>query len=55
LVIAILISLLDRTPSVYTANEAHEANIEKPDRMVWISWIALAIVMLALYIFFNGH
>jgi len=50
-----LISLLDRSPSIYTVNEEHQANIEKPARTVWISWIALAIVMVALYLFFNGH
>ncbi|RZL14811.1 MAG: Na+/glucose cotransporter, partial [Pedobacter sp.] len=55
LVIAMLISLLDRTPSIYTINEEHQSNIEKPDKAVWISWIALAVVMVALYIFFNGH
>ncbi|RNL52215.1 sodium:solute symporter family transporter [Pedobacter jejuensis] len=55
LIIAVLISLLDRTPSIYTINEEHQSNIEKPDRAVWISWIALAVVMVALYIFFNGH
>lgn len=55
MIIAILISLLDRSPSIYTVNEEHQANIEKPAKSVWISWIALAIVMVALYIFFNGH
>jgi len=55
IIIAILISLLDRSPSIYTVNEEHQANIEKPAKSVWISWIALAIVMVALYIFFNGH
>jgi SSS family solute:Na+ symporter len=55
LVLAMLISLLDRSPSVYQVNEEHEANIEKPAKTVWISWIALAIVMALLYLFFNGH
>jgi SSS family solute:Na+ symporter len=55
LCIAILISLIDQNPSVYEVNEIHEANIEKPSRKVWISWIALAVIMVALYIFFNGH
>jgi hypothetical protein len=27
----------------------------KTTKPVWRSWILLAIVMLALYIFFNGH
>jgi SSS family solute:Na+ symporter len=55
LVLAMLISLLDSSPSVYQVNEEHEANIEKPDKTVWVSWIALAIVMVLLYLFFNGH
>jgi SSS family solute:Na+ symporter len=55
LFLAVVISMLDRSPSVYQVNEEHEANIEKPDRTVWISWIALAIVMVLLYLFFNGH
>jgi SSS family solute:Na+ symporter len=55
LFLAILLSLAQRLPTVYQVNAAHQANIEKPDRSVWISWIALAIVMAALYIFFNGH
>jgi len=55
LFLAVVISMLDRSPSVYQINEEHEANIEKPDRTVWISWIALAIVMVLLYLFFNGH
>jgi SSS family solute:Na+ symporter len=55
LIIAILISLLDRKPSVYKINELHEANIEKPTKRVWISFGLLTIIMIALYIFFNGH
>lgn len=55
LLIAVLISLLDRSPSFYERNDEHEANIEKPDRAVWISWAVLALVMIALYLFFNGH
>lgn len=55
LLIAILISLLDRNPTVYEINELDKSAIEKPAKRVWVSWIALAIVMIALYIFFNGH
>ncbi|MDP4208639.1 MAG: sodium:solute symporter [Bacteroidota bacterium] len=29
--------------------------IAKPDRKVWMAWGALIVVMIALYIFFNGH
>ena len=55
LVIAFLISLLDRSPSIYILNAEHQANIEQPTRRVWISWVALAVIMIGLYIFFNGH
>ncbi|WP_443947349.1 sodium:solute symporter family transporter [Pedobacter sp. AW1-32] len=55
LVLAVLISIFDKVPSRYMINEAHEANLEKPSRVVWISWISLAAVMILLYIFFNGH
>lgn len=55
MVIAVLISLLDRSSSVYQVNEIHQANIEQPTKRVWISWAALVIVMIGLYIFFNGH
>lgn len=53
LLIAILISLLDKQPHIYVANELTE--VEQPSRKVWIAWISLAIVMVALYLFFNGH
>ncbi len=29
--------------------------LTKPDRKVWIVWIALIVVMIGLYILFNGH
>lgn len=55
LLIAIVISLLDRNPTVYTIDELDKTEIEKPTRRVWVSWALLAIVMVALYLFFNGH
>ncbi|PWS28815.1 Na+/glucose cotransporter [Pedobacter yonginense] len=55
MLIAVLISVLDRTPSIYTINEEHQSNIEKPTTRVWVSWIALAVVMIVLYLIFNGH
>lgn len=55
MIIAILISLLDRNPTVYEISELDKSAIEKPKRRVWVSWISLAIVMVALYLFFNGH
>ena len=29
--------------------------IERPQRMVVVGWTLLAIVMIGLYVFFNGH
>lgn len=55
LVLAILISLLDKSPSIYVVNAQHQANVEQPTKRVWISWAALAVIMIGLYIFFNGH
>ncbi|MNY14281.1 hypothetical protein D3C86_1474500 [compost metagenome] len=55
MIIAVLISLLDRNPTVYEINELDKAAIERPTKRVWVSWISLAIVMIALYLFFNGH
>ncbi|MEP1891570.1 MAG: Na+/glucose cotransporter, partial [Cyclobacteriaceae bacterium] len=31
------------------------SGIAKPDRKVWIAWIALIVVMVGLYVFFNGN
>ena len=30
-------------------------HLPKPDRLVWTVWIALIVVMVGLYVFFNGH
>lgn len=51
-ILAILISLLDRKP--VRAVEMDKALIPKTSKLVWRVWIALIIVMIALYIFFNG-
>jgi len=54
-IVAILISLIDR--SAVVANTTHSdaaANI-KTTKRVWFSWILLAVVMIILYIIFNGH
>ncbi|MEQ8473512.1 MAG: sodium:solute symporter [Marinoscillum sp.] len=29
--------------------------VARPERSVWIAWIALIVVMVGLYLFFNGH
>nr|WP_199074950.1 sodium/solute symporter [Pedobacter sp. ASV19] len=55
LFLAVLISIMDRNPKVYELHELDSKAIEKPTKRVWISWLALAVVMLVLYIFFNGH
>jgi solute:Na+ symporter, SSS family len=51
-IIAILISLLDRNGVRET--QLDRSLIAKPSKLVWRVWIALIIVMIALYIFFNG-
>lgn len=51
-IIAVLISLLDRKP---VTNVHVEGVLPKPTRRVWTLWIILIIVMISLYIFFNGH
>lgn len=53
--VAVLISLFDRNPHIYQKDLTSGVTIEKPSFKVWIAWIALAVVMLLLYIFFNGH
>jgi SSS family solute:Na+ symporter len=55
LAVAILISLLDRSAVVADTSHSETANLVKPTKRVWMSWILLSIVMIALYIFFNGH
>jgi SSS family solute:Na+ symporter len=50
--VAVVISLLDKQP--YT-NVYQEGELPKPGRRVWTLWIVLAIIMIGLYIFFNGH
>ena len=51
-IIAVLISLLDKKP--VTAVEINKADLPKPTKLVWRVWIALIIVMVSLYIYFNG-
>lgn len=49
---AVLLSLADRHPTRYVQEEGE---LPRPTRRVWTLWIALIIVMIALYLFFNGH
>ncbi|MEO5562712.1 MAG: Na+/glucose cotransporter, partial [Chitinophagaceae bacterium] len=51
-IIAVVISLLDKKP--VTADVIDKAMIVKPTKLVWRVWIALIIIMIGLYIFFNG-
>jgi SSS family solute:Na+ symporter len=53
LIIAVIISLTDRQPHTYVSTSL--VAVEKPSGRVWIAWTALAMVMVFLYIFFNGH
>jgi SSS family solute:Na+ symporter len=51
-IIAILISLADQKP--VTADVIDKTLIAKPTKLVRNVWIALVIIMIGLYIFFNG-
>lgn len=51
-ILAVSISLTDKKP--VTAIEIKKEDLPKPTRLVWRVWIALIIIMVALYIFFNG-
>jgi len=54
LISAVLISLTDPNGKVFE-NSAIHGEIVKPTERVWILWGALAVVMVILYIIFNGH
>ena len=53
LLIAMLISLLDKTPTVYLATEEETKEIAKPTKKVKIAWAALTVVMVVLYVIFR--
>jgi SSS family solute:Na+ symporter len=52
-IVAFLVSYFDKKS--VSKNVLDFGNLPKPERRVWISWIALIIVMVGLYLFFNGH
>jgi SSS family solute:Na+ symporter len=52
-VFAFLVSWFDQKSK--DQNVLDFGTLPKPDRKVWIPWIALIIVMIGLYILFNGH
>ncbi|UEG52835.1 sodium/solute symporter [Mucilaginibacter daejeonensis] len=54
-IVAILISLLDSSPEVYTPGENELADLPKATNRVKIAWTLLTVVMISLYIYFNGH
>ncbi len=51
---AIIVSLFDSKGKVYEQLETQEP-LPKTSKRVWIMWGALAIVMVSLYLIFNGH
>ena len=53
MVIAILISWFDTKSK--DQNQLDYGNLTHPDRKVLISWMALIVVMIGLYVLFNGH
>jgi SSS family solute:Na+ symporter len=53
--VALLISLLDKSAVMADTTHSDTSSLTKPTRRVWLSWTLLTIVMVALYIFFNGH
>jgi len=53
--IAVVISLFESNPHVYEKDLTSGVKVETPSLKVWIAWISLAVVMVSLYLFFNGH
>jgi SSS family solute:Na+ symporter len=54
MVLAVIVASLDKEGQA-EEKDFDMSDIAKPDRRVWIAWIALIVVMVSLYIFFNGH
>lgn len=55
MVVAIVVSLVDRNPKVYIADEDEEQNTPKTSSKVKMAWVMLTVVMICLYLYFNGH
>lgn len=51
---AMIVSLFDSKGKVYEQSETQEP-LPKTSKRVWIMWGALAVVMVTLYLIFNGH
>lgn len=54
MIAAIIVSLFDNKGKVYEQSETQEP-LPKTSKRVWIMWGALAVVMVTLYLIFNGH
>lgn len=52
-VLTFLITILD--PKSGSQNELDYGKLPAPSRKVWFMWIALIVVMLGMYLIFNGH
>ena len=55
IIVAIVISLFDPSPVINDASISAVADLPKPTRRVKIAWTLLVIVMVGLYLVFNGH
>ena len=54
-IVTFFITLFDKKGQENTENTLDFSGISKPGKKVWIAWILLVIVMIGLYILFNGH
>jgi solute:Na+ symporter, SSS family len=50
-----MIVVLDKDSKTEQKHELSCKNLPKPDKKVWAFWIALILVMIGFYVFFNGH
>lgn len=55
LLVAVLTSVFDPSPAVYQAGANEKADLPKTTKRVWTAWVLLIIVMVSLYLIFNGH
>ncbi|WP_439697329.1 sodium/solute symporter [Mucilaginibacter sp. AW1-7] len=53
--LAVAISLLDASPEIYKPDASEISRIAKPTKRVKLAWTLLTIVMIVLYLIFNGH
>ncbi|MDB4919572.1 sodium/solute symporter [Mucilaginibacter sp.] len=55
MIVAIIISLADQSPVIYQPDKEFMRNILKPTKRVKIAWVLLVVVMICLYLIFDGH